>query len=137
MTRKEILDKAAECVCGKRETDYGLPEESFTAHAQMLTAYLRQARHDLRDALDKTPLTAKDSAMSLALLKCTRIATGNTPDIYVDLAGYAACAGELAVEEKMIPVIMMPNVRHLTVDKCSFIDPLSVILFDEKGGSQR
>ena len=94
-SRADILREAMKCVCGGRDTDYGAPEESFTAMAQMMTAYLRQAREDLREQLDAKPLTAKDAAMTLALLKCVRIATGNTPDSYVDLAGYAACAGEL------------------------------------------
>lgn len=41
--------------------------------------------------------TAKDVAMMMALLKVARIRSGKgTLDCYVDLAGYAACAGELA-----------------------------------------
>jgi hypothetical protein len=38
--------------------------------------------------------------MMLALLKIGRIATGHTKaDNYIDLAGYAACAGEIAMKE--------------------------------------
>lgn len=41
-------------------------------------------------------ISAKDVAVMMALLKVARIATGNSPDSFVDLAGYAACAGEVA-----------------------------------------
>ena len=34
----------------------------------------------------------------LALLKVARIATGSSPDSFIDLAGYAACAGEIVTE---------------------------------------
>lgn len=29
MTRESILNRAIECVCGKREQDYGSPEDNF------------------------------------------------------------------------------------------------------------
>ena len=35
----------------------------------------------------------------MALLKVARIATGNKEDNFIDLAGYAACAGEIAEGE--------------------------------------
>ena len=34
----------------------------------------------------------------MSLLKVARIATGSSPDSFVDLAGYAACAGEIATQ---------------------------------------
>ncbi len=37
----------------------------------------------------------------MALLKMARIATGSSPDSFVDLAGYAACAGEIAIKEAL------------------------------------
>ena len=90
--RQEILDKAKECVCGQRQQDYGNPEDNFALIADLWTTYM-----------NKTDLffTSKDVAM-MALLKVARIRTGKgTRDSYVDLAGYAACAGEIAetVEE--------------------------------------
>ena len=40
---------------------------------------------------------AKDVAMMMALLKIARICTGTgTEDSFIDLAGYAACGGEIA-----------------------------------------
>lgn len=44
-------------------------------------------------------ITAKDVAAMMGLLKVARIATGSSPDSFVDLAGYAACAGEIATKE--------------------------------------
>lgn len=44
-------------------------------------------------------ITAKDVAAMMGLLKVARIATGSSPDSFVDLAGYAACADEIATKE--------------------------------------
>lgn len=48
-------------------------------------------------------ITAKDVAAMMGLLKVARIATGFNPDSFVDLAGYAACAGEIATKEDPTP----------------------------------
>lgn len=41
-----------------------------------------------------------DVAMMMALLKIVRIKTGTeTEDSFVDLAGYAACGGEIATKQ--------------------------------------
>ena len=102
MNRAEILDKAKECVCGQREQDYGSPESNFGLIADLWTDYIRGGRSDNEllqidnvnpDALTITP---KDVAMMMALLKIARIKNGGgTGDSFVDLAGYAACAGEI------------------------------------------
>lgn len=84
MTREEILAAAKQCVCGGRETDYGTPEDNFGLIGQYWTVYTGHM------------ITVKDVAMMMALLKIARI-QGNraTDDCFVDLAGYAACGGEL------------------------------------------
>lgn len=85
MTREDILDKAKECVCGQRVTDYGKPEDNFARIANLWNAYLGS------DIVD-----SKDVAIMMALLKIARIKSGNgSDDSFVDLAGYAACAGEI------------------------------------------
>ena len=84
MKRAEILEAARVCVCGEREQDYGTPENSFALIGKLWTAYMG------------TPFTPKDVAMMMALLKVARIKGGDTADSVVDLAGYAACAGEIA-----------------------------------------
>ena len=88
MTRKETLERAAECVTGQREEDYGSPEDSFETIAGFWRGYLEAAGNG-------TAIDGHDVAMMMALLKAARIAHGGTPDSYVDLAGYAACASEL------------------------------------------
>ena len=91
MKRTEILDTAARCVCGDREQDYGSPENSFNRIADMWNAYLA-------DTL-MAQIDAKDVAAMLALLKIARIASGHAKaDNWVDLAGYAACGGEIETE---------------------------------------
>ena len=87
MNRAEILEAARVCVCGEREQDYGSPEDSFALIASLWTVYLN------------TPITPKDVAMMMALLKVARIKRGDKADSFVDLAGYAACAGEIAGKE--------------------------------------
>ena len=84
MNRPEILDAARSCVCGAREQDYGTPENNFARIARLWGAYTGY------------PFTAHDVAMLMALLKVGRIAKGSGGmDSYVDLCGYAACAGEI------------------------------------------
>ena len=90
LTRAEVLRKAEECVCGHREQDYGSPEDSFELIARFWSAYL-----GMRD------ITPVDVSMMMALLKIARVAGGNgTNDSFIDLAGYAACGGEIAGKGK-------------------------------------
>ena len=84
MTRTEILQAARICVCGQREQEYGSPEDNFRRIAKLWNAYLGDTITD-----------AQDVAIMMALLKIARISAGGTEDSFVDLAGYAACAGEL------------------------------------------
>lgn len=85
MNRQEILEAATKCVCGEREQDYGSPEDNFNRIATYWSAHLGME------------ITAEDVAVMMALLKIARIGTGTaTDDSWVDLAGYAACGGELA-----------------------------------------
>ena len=84
MTRKEILETAAKCVCGDREQDYGSPENNFKTIADLWSVYTGFG------------FTAVDVAVMLALLKIARIGSGHAKeDNWVDLAGYAACGGEI------------------------------------------
>lgn len=98
MKRPEILDTAKACVCGDREQDYGSPEHNFETIAYLWSVYIRAARPELKQwALNE--LSAKDVAAMLALLKIARIASGHAKaDNWVDLAGYAACGGEIETE---------------------------------------
>ena len=85
MTRKQILETAAKCVVGDREEDYGSPESNFDRIAAFWNIYLGGG-----------DINAKDVAAMLALLKIARVASGHAKsDNWVDLAGYAACGGEI------------------------------------------
>lgn len=97
MKRAEVLDEAKKCVCGQREQDYGSPEDNFSTIGYPWSAYLRAAHPNLNIALNE--VTPKDVAIMMSLLKVARIATGSSPDSFIDLAGYAACAGEIATRE--------------------------------------
>lgn len=92
-TREKVLDEAKQCVCGQREQDYGTPEDSFQRIADLWNAYC-----GFDDGRGK--FSAVDVAVMLGLLKIARLA--NNPehmDSWVDLAGYAACGGEIAGRE--------------------------------------
>lgn len=90
MKRKEVLEKAAECVCGQREQDYGSPEDNFQIIADLWNAYLSDA------FLGNSIINSKDVAMMMTLLKIARAkADIPTTDTFVDIAGYAACAEEI------------------------------------------
>lgn len=93
MTRQEILDAAAKCVSGDREQDYGSPERNFDRIAALWAAYLDYQVH----------LKPEDVACMLALLKIARIASGHAKaDNWVDLAGYAACGGEIEASHESV-----------------------------------
>lgn len=98
-TREDILAEAARCVCGDREQDYGSPENNFQTIAYLWSTYIRAARPEL-SGWAFNELDPKDVAAMLALLKIARIAGGNAKeDNWVDLAGYAACGGEIEARE--------------------------------------
>ena len=89
--RELILKEAITCTCTDRNLQYGGPETTFPAIAELWTGYLRANGHNIT-------LTAKDTALMLMLFKTGRAITSETPkaDTYIDMAGYAACAGEIA-----------------------------------------
>lgn len=91
MNRAEILRAAEKCVNGDRQQDYGTPESNFACVANLWNACL-----GLEAKID-----AKDVACMLALLKIARTSTGNgKTDNWIDLAGYAACGGEIENGQK-------------------------------------
>lgn len=82
--RESILDEAKTNICGQRELDYGSPESNFGIIANLWSEYLG------------TKVTPVDVAMLMILLKVARIRNGGgSGDSFVDIAGYAACGGEI------------------------------------------
>lgn len=84
---------ASYCQESTRYCNYGRPENNFALIGKLWEAYTG------------TRYSAKDVAMMLALLKVARIKTGVKGDSFVDLAGYAACAGEIATETPKVPPV--------------------------------
>lgn len=93
MKRDEILETAAKIVTGGRNKQYGEPEDNFAVIAEYWSTYLSQ--HSGGRVILLTPL---DVAIMMALLKIGRITTAGefAADSFVDCAGYAAIAGEIA-----------------------------------------
>lgn len=94
MTRKDILDAANKCVNGDRDEQYGNPETNFKLIAELWMAYLENC--GALTAGTEIYLKSEDIASMMSLLKIARIATGGPKeDNWIDLAGYAACGGEI------------------------------------------
>ena len=92
MTREALLERARICVCGDREQDYGSPERNFETIANLWTTYLNA----VGIMTEVEELEPHDVAAMLVLLKVARIASGHAKDDnWIDIAGYAACGGEL------------------------------------------
>lgn len=87
--RQRILDAASDIVHNDRNKQYGNPEDNFHNIAEAWNAYL-QAKgivHKLRSA---------DVPIMMVLMKTARLATNpNHLDSTVDIAGYAACLGDI------------------------------------------
>lgn len=91
MNRGEILQTATQYVTSDRESQYGSPEDNFAIVAKLWDAYIGDRMNTVFDA--------EDVAIMMCLLKIARIASGQKKDDnYIDLAGYAACAGEIATK---------------------------------------
>ena len=117
MNRAEILEAAKKCVCGQRVQDYGKPERNFQIIADFWNDYLDAAHPELNlkgvaECVEVSAIiTPKDVAVMMGLLKVARIATGSNPDSFVDLAGYAACAGEVATQDENTEIVRVRNIQ--------------------------
>ena len=88
LTRSEILKRADEIVNGHRENEYGSPEDNFKLISEFWSSYLGY------------PVLPEDVAVMMIFLKIARINTGiGSADCWIDIAGYAACGGEIATKE--------------------------------------
>lgn len=89
MKRADILATASEYVTIDRAATHGDAEDNFRRIAELWNAYL---------GVDD--ITTIDVAVMLALLKVARIRSNPThADNWIDIAGYAACGGEIATGE--------------------------------------
>ena len=85
MTRERCLTKALHCVMHDRAATHGQPEDVFPMIAAMWSAYLG------------VPVAAHDVPAMMVLFSVAKFAHDpQDEDVPVDMAGYAACAAELA-----------------------------------------
>lgn len=85
MNRETILKTALDIVTNGREETHGKPEDTFRKIAALWSTYL---------GLEITPANV---AIMMVLLKVARqSAHDDVEDNYIDIAGYAACAAEIA-----------------------------------------
>ena len=83
MISQEILKEANKLIGGNRNDDYG---DKLTNHqniAALWSIFLRKT------------ITPHDVAMCMALVKVARLIHAHKKDSYLDLAAYAAIAGEI------------------------------------------
>ena len=92
--RETVLEEAKRCICQDRQNQYGAPEDSFLTIAAFWEVYLQAKTGKVIN------LTRDDVAIMMVLLKVARTnGHKHHVDNYVDMAGYAALAAELAQNE--------------------------------------
>ena len=98
--RETVLEEAKRCICQDRQNQYGAPEDSFLTIAAFWETYL-SAKYERT-----IELTCDDVALMMVLLKIARTMSHTLHvDNYVDMAGYAALAAELAENELCTPEV--------------------------------
>lgn len=86
-----ILDDALEATSGDRRRDYDAAALGHKRIADLWNTYLESRAKDAGE-----PISALDVAHMMILLKLARGCKTPTRDTYVDIAGYARCAAEIA-----------------------------------------
>ncbi len=83
-SRAQVLHAAESIITSDRNSSYGEPEDNLGRIAALWSVYLERT------------VTARDVAWLMVLLKVAREIHGHSSDNPVDVAGYAALAGELS-----------------------------------------
>jgi hypothetical protein len=90
-----IASLAAKIVGGDRNRQHGDKLQNFLNIASLWSGWL-----ELRFGVKADEVSAHDVAIMMVLMKAARTMSGTTNiDDYVDMAGYAACAGEVKLKE--------------------------------------
>ena len=87
-TTREYLDIATKIVTGQRQYDYGDKYQNHKNISELWSSYLG------------TKISAHDVAICMLLVKVARLKHRTTEDCYIDMAGYAAIAGEINDKDK-------------------------------------
>lgn len=85
MNRGDILKEAARLTASDRQKQYGDPRINHCRIADLWTTYL------------ETQIKPEQVAICMTLVKIARLMETQAPDSYIDLAAYAAIAGEIAL----------------------------------------
>lgn len=89
----EIAARAAELVGGDRDRQHGQKYDNFRRIADVWNAYLGIRRDPAK------PLAPEEVGHMMAMMKIARTQSGDfNIDDYIDLCGYGACAGEIALQ---------------------------------------
>lgn len=96
--REIILNKAKDCVLKDRQSTYNSPEDNFKVIAEFWSVYLTAS---MVTENGKVLITSEDVASMMILLKTARVIQNpKHEDNWIDIAGYAACGGEVANLQK-------------------------------------
>ena len=86
MSRQEVLRQVEVAVMSDRNQDYAPPEQNFQRIADLWNVYLD----------GRSEVTPNDTSVMMVLVKVARaMASPHLIDHLVDIAGYAACAGDV------------------------------------------
>ena len=85
MISQDLLDEAKKLIGGDRQEDYG---DKLTNHENIA---------DFWSVFLQKKITAHDVAICMALVKVARLMNQHKKDSYLDMAAYAAIAGEIEV----------------------------------------
>ena len=88
MNRGDILKEAARLTASDRQNQYGDPRTNHSRIADLWTTYL------------ETEIEPDQVAICMALVKIARLMETQSADSYIDLAAYAAIAGEIAMGKR-------------------------------------
>ena len=88
MNTKEYLEKAIKIVTGQRQFDYGDKYQNHKNISKLWSSYL------------DFEISSHDVAICMLLVKVARLKHRKTEDCYLDMAGYAAIAGEIEDQKK-------------------------------------
>jgi hypothetical protein len=94
VTRADVLHEAEKIVNGNRLEQYGEPEDNFKKISGLWEEYLTD-----KNGNESVSIEPYDVAIMMILLKTGRIGHIPNLDDYIDIAGYAACAGAIRANE--------------------------------------
>lgn len=111
MKRGELLDKSKEIISKDRAATHGEAENSFQDIADYWNVYLK---HNKLMDIGCSGITPLDVSMMMSLFKVARTDSNKLhADNWLDLVGYSAIAGEMALNSK--PTVKIEKKQVITV----------------------